>query len=291
MKLFAMFSKMRQVWIILPLLVSAPIAQAAAPVSVKVYGQHIGSRVIYNYRVTNNGTESISSAWIGHDNKNDRDVSNDVWELSELPSGWDFYAGIPPGSATSPPGWRAYVITQEESDVLAIAWGVIDDNSPRLLSGQTLTGMSITLDKSDDRYWSSHAAVKFSDQYRITVPLEKLDTTPPVLSVTASPAMFWPPNNKLVPVTVTVSAKDDYDPQPEIKLESITANEVLAPGDIHGAVLGTDDRSFSLMATRSGTNLAGRIYIITYSATDGTGNKSIATTIVTVPHDQGGGKP
>jgi hypothetical protein len=41
------------------------------------------------------------------------------------------------------------------------------------------------------------------------------------------------------------------------------------------------------MATRLGTSIAGRIYTITYSATDGTGNKSTATTTVSVPHDQG----
>ncbi len=288
MKLFAMFSKMRRTWIILPLLVSAPLAQAATPVSVKVYGQHIGSRVIYNYRVINNSTGGIPSVWIGHDNKNDRDVSNDIWELHELPSGWDFYAGIPPSSATSPPGWRVYVITQEENEKHGIAWETIDDNSPEILAAQTIAGMSITLDKADDRYWAGHAKILFSSgQYPIAVPIEKLDTTPPVLAATATPATLWPPNNKPVPVTVTVSVKDDYDSQPEIKLESITANEALASGDIQGAAPGTDDRTFSLLAARSGTSTAGRIYTLTYSATDGTGNKSTATTTVTVPHDQG----
>ena len=57
-------------------------------------------------------------------------------------------------------------------------------------------------------------------------------------------------------------------------------------GDIQGAVLGTDDRQFSLAATREGGNLAGRVYTLTYSATDGSGNKATASTTVTVPHDQ-----
>lgn len=290
MKLFAMFSKLRQTWIILPLLVFTTNIQAAVPVSVKVYGQHIGNRVIYNYRLINNSTESISSIWIGHVDKNNSTV-NDVRELTELPVGWDFYKGTPPDSVTSPPGWKFLVIVQEENPKHAVTWSTADDSTPVVLPGQTLTGMSVALDKADDSYWAGHASFRFSSgpypRNPNNIPLEKLDTTPPVVSVTATPNAVWPPNNKLVAVTITLSVKDDYDPQPEIKLESITSNEVLAPGDIQGAAFGTDDLNFSLMATRSGTSTAGRIYTITYSVTDGTGNKSTATTTVIVPHDQG----
>ena len=121
----------------------------------------------------------------------------------------------------------------------------------------------------------------------VEIPFTKVDITPPTLTVTLTPATLWPPNNKQVPVTATITVKDDYDPEPEIKLESITSSEVLAADDIQGAQLGTDDRSFSLAAKRAGTNMAGRIYTITYSATDASGNKATASAIVTVPHDQG----
>jgi hypothetical protein len=102
-----------------------------------------------------------------------------------------------------------------------------------------------------------------------------------------TPATLWPPNDKLVPVTATITVKDDYDPEPEIKLESITANELLDAHDIQDAQFVTDDRSFSLAAKRAGNNMAGRIYTVTYSATDASGNKATASAIVTVPHDQG----
>ncbi|MFZ5523588.1 MAG: hypothetical protein ACOY9D_05835 [Pseudomonadota bacterium] len=52
------------------------------------------------------------------------------------------------------------------------------------------------------------------------------------------------------------------------------------------APLGTDDRDFYLAAKRAGTNQAGRIYIVTYSAIDGSGNKATASATVAVPHDQ-----
>jgi hypothetical protein len=258
------------------------LAQAAPPVSVKVYGQHVGAKVIYNYRVINTGAESISSVWIGHDNKSDRDVNNDVWELSELPSGWDFYAGIPASSVSTPSGWRAYVITLEESAVHAVAWEVIDDNSPRIAPGQTLTGMSVVLDKADDRYRTGHAHVKFSGQYPISVPLEPDDTISPNLTMTVSPTRLQATAGTLVTVTATLTIQDDYDPAPEIKLESITANEPLSVGDISGATFGTDDRQFQLRDVKVTAGTTGRIYTVTYSATDASGNKATASATVSV---------
>src|SRR5579859_6891458 len=49
------------------------------------------------------------------------------------------------------------------------------------------------------------------------------DTTPPVIStVSASPNAIWPPNGKMVPVTVTATANDAVDPSPVCSLTSIT---------------------------------------------------------------------
>ena len=121
---------------------------------------------------------------------------------------------------------------------------------------------------------------------KIHGPIERQDKTPPELSLTVSPNTLWPPNNKNALIAVAVLARDDYDPNPEIKLESITANEPLGNDDVVEAAISTDDRSFSLKATRAGANPAGRIYTITYSATDGSGNKVTASTTVAVPHDQ-----
>ena len=117
--------------------------------------------------------------------------------------------------------------------------------------------------------------------------MQLIDNTPPTISVKVNPATLWPPNNKAVPVTATITVRDDYDPEPEVKLESITANETLDANDIQDAQIGTDDRSFSLAAKRAGNNMSGRTYTITYSATDASGNKATASATVTVPHDQG----
>ena len=72
-----------------------------------------------------------------------------------------------------------------------------------------------------------------------------------------------------------------------MKLESITCDDACAPtNDIAEAELGTDDREFELRAERKGSG-TGRTYSITYSGTDASGNKALATATVVVPHDQG----
>lgn len=270
------------------LLAAAGTAMAQDPVKVSAYAEHYGGKLVYHYRVSNNSPYNVAVVTIGYDTQNDTDNYNDVWELRELPSGWDFNTGIPPASATSPMGWHVYMITPEESEVFGINWQVIDSSSRRLLPGQTFTGMSVTLDKADVNYINGHASIIYNNKpYPVsqTIPIERLDKTPPILTVTLSPNILRN-NEKQVPITATITVKDDYDPQPEIKLESITANEALEKEDIKGALIGTDDRQFILRAEREGKNKAGRIYTVTYSATDGSGNKTIASATVTVPHDE-----
>ena len=80
---------------------------------------------------------------------------------------------------------------------------------------------------------------------------------------------------------MTVVATDTYDANPVVRLVSILSNESDnlgdgdQPDDIQGAAFGTDDRQFLLRRERSG-NGSGRIYTITYSATDASGNTTVS---------------
>jgi len=113
------------------------------------------------------------------------------------------------------------------------------------------------------------------------------DRTPPTLKLTASSATLWPPNRKLGPVRIQVTAADDSGTTPTISLLSITCDDACNPAqDIAEAAFGTDDRAFKLRADRTGGG-SGRTYTITYEATDTAGNKTSATTTVIVPHDKG----
>lgn len=109
-----------------------------------------------------------------------------------------------------------------------------------------------------------------------------VDNTPPILNLSVIPDTIWPPNHKMVEVTTTVTASDNYDPSPIVILSSIVSNEA----DIQGADIGTEDNTFLLRAELA-VNYEDRVYTITYTATDVAGNSASANTTVTVPHDLG----
>lgn len=262
------------------------------PVVVKTYGQHIGGNIVYQHQVTNNGSRNVVSLSIGLET--DYQGSSLPYniasgELDAFPVGSDMIdTEINPASISGPTGWTAEII-QITDGGLFFKWRRPPSPQFSLQPGQTLR-FSITVPKYDEAYLTGHFSAGFADgknPWAYNGVMEKLDTTPPTLTVSLSPNTLWPPNDKLVPITASVMVKDDYDPEPEIKLESITASETLAAGDVQNAQLGTDDRQFSLAAKRAGTNQAGRIYTVTYSATDASGNKATASATVTVPHDQG----
>lgn len=271
------------------------------PVKVGVYAKHVGSKIVYYYRVTNKSPQDITAVSIGYDTGNDEYPGNDAWELTELPSGWNIKFGIPSTSSNSPTGWRVSLNTPggEESKTHAITWEVSNDRSPVLAAGQSLAKMSIALDKADLNYLTGHAHVVFSggsaatatkgapaasardSAAGLTVPIEPLDSSPPTLAVTLTPGAIWSEDSRHIPVNVTFATKeDDYDNQPEIRLESITADEPLEPDDILDASYGLDDRYLRLRSKRDG--MTDRTYTVTYSATDATGNQTTASATLTV---------
>jgi len=267
---------------------NASMAEDTTPtVKVGVYARHLASKIVYNYRVINKFPQTIDSVAIGLDSKNDENPDNDTWELAELPSDWHTKLGIPAASSNSPTGWKISVNAPENGEMHAILWEVINDRSPPLLGGSTLAKMSVTLDQPDVTYLTSHATVHFTNRNpaTVTVPINQLDVAPPTLEVTLKPNMLHPSDDKLIPVNVTFTVKeDDYDRLPEIKLESITANEPLDPTDIRDASLGIDDRYIKLRAHHNGP--FERIYTVIYSATDASGNQTLASATVTVPYEQ-----
>jgi hypothetical protein len=110
-----------------------------------------------------------------------------------------------------------------------------------------------------------------------------LDKQPPTISaVSASPNVLWPPNNKMIPVTVSVSASDNCDPSPICKITGITSNESISSSDAQI----TGNLTASLLAERLGSG-TGRVYTLTIQCTDASGNSSTANATVSVPHDQG----
>ncbi len=120
------------------------------------------------------------------------------------------------------------------------------------------------------------------------------DAEPPTLQLSVTPQMLWPADHEMVAVAVTVNVTDDTDPAPRVELVSVTSNEPddavglgdgTTTGDIEEATIGTDDRAVLLRAERDG-NKSGRVYMLTYRATDAAGHAIERTVQVLVPHDR-----
>jgi hypothetical protein len=115
------------------------------------------------------------------------------------------------------------------------------------------------------------------------------DTTPPVItSLTASPNILWPPNHKMIPVSIDAVVQDNCDPNPITTIHSISSNEpVNGTGDGDSApdwgLIGNN--VVYLRAERSAKG-SGRIYTITVKCSDINGLSSYGDVTVTVPHDK-----
>jgi hypothetical protein len=134
-----------------------------------------------------------------------------------------------------------------------------------------------------------------------------VDTTAPVIqSLTATPGVLWPPNHKLVGVTLTALVSDVADPAPLTRIVSVSSlelpksskNDDCDDDDEHDAKIRhsrndpdwviTGDLTLQLRAERAG-NGGGRVYTITVESKDAAGNVSTGTVTVTVPKNQGNG--
>ena len=170
-------------------------------------------------------------------------------------------------------------------DIVSFDWflasGQVSLGAGEVLETTLPVGASLVVLRATD-----HAGNADTDEVWVTVG----DTVPPLLSLTITPAILWPPNHQLVNVTASVSATDSCS-TPTIVLSAIVSSEPDdAPGggdgnttgDIAGASFGSPDFDFQLRAERSSQGL-GRVYLVTYVATDAAGNSSEASVDLTVP--------
>lgn len=109
-----------------------------------------------------------------------------------------------------------------------------------------------------------------------------MDHTAPVLTVALDKTSIWPPNKKMIAINAIVNATDADSGVASVLLTSITCSDPnCSPTDIQAAI-GTSATTFSLRGEKN------RTYTITYTATDNAGNKTVVTSVVTVPQDQSG---
>lgn len=118
---------------------------------------------------------------------------------------------------------------------------------------------------------------------------EGCNTAPDCSGAAASQRAIWPPNHKMVPVSITGVSDPDGDPL-TVTIDSIHQDEPTnTAGDgnteVDGSGIGTS--TAMVRAERSATG-DGRVYHIGFTADDGNGGTCTAVALVAVPHDKGG---
>lgn len=107
----------------------------------------------------------------------------------------------------------------------------------------------------------------------------------PTLAVSVSPNSLWPPNHKYRAVTAAPTASSDVV---DISLLSVTSDEPdngLGDGDTPNDIVIVNDLTVKLRAERSGSG-DGRVYTLTWKATNGCGATVTTTATVSVPKSQ-----
>ncbi len=125
------------------------------------------------------------------------------------------------------------------------------------------------------------------------VTVEVVDTQAPTLQPTASLTILWPPDHRMVAVTiqahaadnsgqVTLSASVSSSEPPEVDGSGNTVGDFTTPviNQATGVI------TLQLRAERSGQG-DGRVYTVTITATDNSANASRAIVQIVAPHDRG----
>ncbi len=172
-------------------------------------------------------------------------------------------------------------------DINDFDWYVVDACDPNyedyLGSGEVIE-CNLPLGEHDIVLEVTDKAGAF-DANEVIITVE--DRMPPEFSLTVTPDVLWPANHKMVEITPSWTVSDYCDELPEVTLVSITSNEDDdSKGDGHTTDdIQVDDNGIWLRAERSGKG-SGRVYTITYQAVDDSGNVTVDSATVTVPHDK-----
>jgi hypothetical protein len=180
-----------------------------------------------------------------------------------------------------------------DCDVLTYAWtgpfAQVSGSKPTVFA--PLGSNTVTLEVEDP--WSSSPSCPTSSAPDTTL-ITVTDTQPPSLQVTLTPTVLWSPDHRLVRIDATISVTDSCgDAPPQVVLSSIISDQRdngVADGDtdddIQDDAIGFLDQSFLVRAERAANDPNGRTYTVTYTATDGSGNKTQTSATVHVPLSQ-----
>ncbi|OFW04796.1 MAG: hypothetical protein A3H96_10300 [Acidobacteria bacterium RIFCSPLOWO2_02_FULL_67_36] len=187
------------------------------------------------------------------------------------------------GCAGTPVTLDGSASTDPDGDLLSYAWrnaeGTVVGSGAQLATSVPPGTHTFTLTVTDGDGATS------SDTVDVTVQ----DTAgPEVTRATAAPATLWPPDGRVVPVSITVDATDACDASVSCRIVAARSSEsetVRGAGNRAPDVEITGVLTLQLRAERSGSG-PGRIYTATIECQDAAGNVSTRDVQVRVPHDR-----
>ncbi|CAN5708140.1 hypothetical protein BH18ACI4_BH18ACI4_06050 [soil metagenome] len=116
-----------------------------------------------------------------------------------------------------------------------------------------------------------------------------VDTTAPVITLTATPSQIWPPNGRTVNVAINGTGTDSVSGLASVSY--VVTDEYGLPLSIPVRALSGNSAEWSealaVEARRNGRDADGRLYTVVATITDLAGNTANASTNILVPHDRG----
>jgi uncharacterized repeat protein (TIGR01451 family) len=133
---------------------------------------------------------------------------------------------------------------------------------------------------------SSNTADPDSANNSATTLVIASNPAPAISAVSVNPSLLWPPDHRMVDVTVNYAVTDNCGPLTNTL--TVTTNEALngtGDGDTAPDWVIVDAHRVQLRAERAGSGI-GRTYTINIASTDSGGNTTSTTVTVEVPHDR-----
>jgi uncharacterized repeat protein (TIGR01451 family) len=225
----------------------------------------VGNNLTYTVTVTNNGPDTATSVT----------VTDDLPAETTFFSCFSTGGGVCSGSGNNSTVTFAS-LTSGESETITFVASVNCSVADGTVISNTATVSAFTFDPN----LNNNSA---------TATTTASNPPPTITGVSANPSVLWPPNHRLVDVTVDYNVTDNCPLPPNSCTLSVTSNEPIngtGDGNTTPDWIILDDHHVLLRAERAG-NGNGRIYTVTITCTDSGGNSSSKSVTVSVPHDRG----
>jgi uncharacterized repeat protein (TIGR01451 family) len=225
----------------------------------------VGNNLTYTITVTNNGPATATSVT----------VTDNLPAETTFASCFSTGGGVCNGSGNNRTVTFASLAAGESETITFVA-----TVNCSVADGTTITNTATVSSSTNDPNTNNNSA---------TATTTASNPAPMITGAAADPSVLWPPNHRMVNVTVSYDVTDNCPLPPGSCTLSVTSNEPVngkGDGNTSPDWIVLDDHHVLLRAERAGDG-NGRIYTITITCTDSGGNTSSQSVTVMVPHDRG----